>query len=61
MVVGIQEDLDVPAQVVMAGVAAALHGRFLERAVHAFDLAVIRHDVRGASLSLLLRCGAALW
>ena len=40
MVVGIQEELDVPAQVVMAGVVVAVHGRFLERAVHPFDLPV---------------------
>ena len=40
MVVGIQEELDMPAQVVMAGVVVAVHGRFLERSVHAFDLPV---------------------
>ena len=38
MVVGFQEELDVPAQVVMAGVA--VHGRFLERSVHPLDLPV---------------------
>ena len=40
MVVGIQEELDMPAQVVMAGVVVAVHGCFLERSVHAFDLPV---------------------
>ena len=40
MVIGVQEELDVTAQVVMAGIVVAVHGRFLERAVHAFHLTI---------------------
>ena len=40
MVAGIQEELDVPAQVVMAGILVAVHGRFLERAPRPFDLPI---------------------
>ena len=40
MVVGVQEKLDVATQVVMAGVVVAVHRGILERAVHAFDLAI---------------------
>ena len=40
MVVGVQEDLDVGASFVVAGVVAAAHGGVLERAVHPFDLAI---------------------
>ena len=40
MVVGIQKELDVPAQVVITAVVISSHGDVLQRAVHAFDLTV---------------------
>ena len=48
MVVGIQEELEVGAQLVMVLVVVTLDGRVLEGAVHALDLAVNRHDGHGA-------------
>lgn len=44
VVVGGHEQLQVLSQIVMAVVMVALDGRILDRAVHPFDLTVIRHD-----------------
>ena len=43
-VVGFDEVVEMPAELVVRFIVEALDGRFLERPVHAFDLAVIRHD-----------------
>ena len=61
MVAGIQEELDVPAQVVMAGAVGAVRGRFLERASHAFDLPVGPRRIRPGQpvLAAVLLSGVA--
>jgi RNase P/RNase MRP subunit p30 len=52
---------EVLAELVVALVVEPLDGRILDGAVHALDLAIIRHDALGASMSLLIPMGSALW
>jgi hypothetical protein len=49
MILGVNEELEVLPYLVVAIVVVALDGRFLDGAVHPFDLAVIRHEGVGAS------------
>ena len=48
-------------ELVVAGVLEALDGRVLEGAVHALDLALIRHDACGACLVWLFSSEETLW
>jgi hypothetical protein len=61
MIVGIDEELQVSTELLMAIVVEALDGGFLDGAVHPFDLTVIRHDAFGAPMFLLILSGSALW
>ena len=56
-VVGVDEVLQVGSQLVVGLVEVAFDSRVLDRAVHSFDLPIIRYEIIGASLSGCSRKG----
>jgi hypothetical protein len=61
MVVGVHEELQVDAELLMTVVVVAPDGRLFDGAVHPLDLSVIRHDAFGAPMFLLILSRSALW
>jgi hypothetical protein len=61
MVVGVHEELELGAQLLVGVVVVPLDGGVFDGAVHPLNLTVIRHDVLGVLMSLLIPVGSALW